>query len=155
MNTAQRVASTAKRRRWAADPLSALRVLAMGTSLTPEEALQINLPVRIAYERLRNGAAIEGDFDTVAGAVNVSLVCAESINPFVEMTCIAGRDALVRMKNRHDRLGGWGFDGPGLHEVLDVIEVYEQLTQLLGAGQLKAAMGECIRRMQAGLVETV
>lgn len=37
-----------------------------------------------------------------------------------------------------------------MQEVAQAIEIYEQLTQLLTAGQLQDALAECHRRMCAG-----
>lgn len=152
MNTAQRTASTAKRRRWAADPMAMWRIVGRKQPFTAEESMSLALPVRIAYERIRTGATVDGDFDTLAAAVNVAMICAERIDGLVEQACIAARDALMRMHERHKRTGRWGFDGPGLQEVLGGIEVYEQLTQLLTAGQLEDALRECMRRAKAGEV---
>lgn len=152
MNTAQRAASTAKRRRWAADPMAMWRTVGRKQAFTAEESVGLSLPVRIAYERIRTGAAVDGDFDTLASAMNVAMVCAERIDGLVEQACIVAQDALMRMHGRHTRTGRWGFDGPGLQEVLAGIEVYEQLMRLLTAGQLEAALLECIRRAKAGEV---
>lgn len=77
-------------------------------------------------------------------------MCAEQIDPLVEHTCILARDALMRMHERHARTHSWGFDGPGMHEVLATIDLYEQLTQLLKAGQIEDALKECCRRMRTG-----
>lgn len=126
------------------------RTVGRQQEFTQAERSGLNLPVRIAYERTRTGAAIDGDFDTMAAAVNVALVCAERINPFVEQACIEARDALMRLHARHARTHAWGFDGPGLQQVLAAIDVYEQLTQLLKAGQLEDALAECMRRMRIG-----
>lgn len=140
------------KRRYARDNMAALRLLGAAPTLSQEEQMQINLPVRIAFERVRTGAAQDGDFDTMAGAINVSMVCAERIHPLVERTCTDARDALVRMHARHTRLGAWGLDGPGLQQVADAIDVYEQLTALMQAEDLRRALAEALRRMAAGHV---
>jgi hypothetical protein len=153
MNTAHRRASHAKRQ--ARDPFAIYKVLGRVKGFSEAEQAQLNLPVRLAYDALRNGKAEEGDFHTLAAAVNVAMISAEHISgdggPMVEHACILARDAMVRVLQRHQRTGKWGFDGPGLAEVLQGVEIYEQLTSLLTGQQLKEAMTECIRRVDAGL----
>ena len=149
MKTKHRNQAHAKRI-YRADPTAIFRVFGRVTGFTEAEQCQINLPVRVAYESLLNGRGEESDFHTLAAAVNVALVCSETIDQLVEQSCMTGRDALMRVFERHQRLGSWGMDGPAIAEIEVVIGVYEQLTQLLTGGQLKDAMTECIRRMNAG-----
>lgn len=40
--------------------------------------------------------------------------------------------------------------GQGMQEVIRTVEVYEQLTALLTAGQIEDALKECHQRMRAG-----
>lgn len=154
MKTAHRLASRAKRR-YVADPMAMFRVLGRVEPFTPAEQAALNLPVRIAFESLRTGKAEESDFHTLAAAVNISMVCAEKIDPLVEQSCVAGRDALMRVHKRHAETGLWGLDGPAFAEIEQAIEIYEELIRLLTGGQLKDAMAECVRRMQAGEVMEV
>lgn len=149
MNTAQRAKSRAKQK-YRADPMSIYRVLGRVEPFTPAEQSALNLPVRIAFESLRTGKAEESDFHTLAAAVNISMICAEKIDPLVEQSCVAGRDALMRVHKRHTETGRWGLDGPAFAEIELALQVYEQLVSLLTGGQLKDAMSEVIRRMQAG-----
>lgn len=149
MNSLHRSASRNKRR-WSADPAAMYRVLGKVQPFTEAEQATLNLPVRIAFEAMRTRTAGESDFHTLADAVNISMVCAEKIDPLVEQSCIAGRDALMRTHRRHAATGVWGLDGPAFAEIEQVVGIYEQLTALLTGGQLKDAMTECVRRMQAG-----
>lgn len=154
MNTAQRAQSRAKQK-YRADPMSIYRVLGRVETFTPAEQAALNLPVRIAFESLRTGKAEESDFHTLAAAVNISMVCAEKIDPLVEQSCVAGRDALMRVHKRHAATGVWGLDGPAFAEIEQALEIFEQLNSLLSAGQVKDALEECYRRMQAGEVMEV
>jgi hypothetical protein len=151
MNTAQRIQPRNKRApRHQADPLAIFRVLGRAAPFTEAEQVQLNLPVRLAYDAMLKGLAVEGDFHTLAAAINIAMVCSESIDPLVEQSCIAGLDAMQRLYERHQRTGSWGFDGPAIHEVEQSVEIYEQLTALLTGGQLKSAMQTCIQRMRDG-----
>lgn len=145
-----------RRARYTADPMTLWRTLGLSNdqAFTQAEQMQLSLPVRVAFERVRTGVTQDGDFDTLAAAANTAMVCAESISPFVLQTCQAGQAALMRMLARHTAHGRWGLDGLGLQEVRDTVDVYEQLIGLLTAGQLSSALRECARRMQIGEVLT-
>ena len=132
--------------------MSIYKVIGSATGFTPDEQAAIQLPVRAAYDNLLRGPGCEEDFHTLAAAVNVAMICAEKIDQLVEISCVAARDAMMRLHARHQKLGSWGFDGPAIGQVELAVDVYEQLTSLLTGGQLKAAMSECIRRMKAGEV---
>lgn len=151
MNSTHRAASQAKRR-YKSDPMAIFRVLGRVQSFTPDEQAQLNLPVFLALDSIAHGKGTEGDFHTLAAAVNVAMVCAERIDPLVEKTCTDARDALMRVLERHTKHGTWGFDGPGYLAVKEAADVYQQLTSLLTGGQLKEAMQECMSRMAAGEV---
>lgn len=151
MNSAHRSASQAKRR-YQADPHAIFRVLGRVQPFTPDEQAQLNLPVFLALDSIAHGKGSEADFHTPAAAVNISMVCAEKIDPLVEKTCTDARDALMRVHARHTKHGTWGFDGPGYLAVKEAADVYQQLTSLLTGGQLKSAMQECVSRMEAGEV---
>ena len=154
MNTQHRQASRSKRR-YQADPTAIFRVLGRVQTLTPEEQTQLNLPVLLSLDSIAHGKGTEGDFHTLAAAVNIAMVCAERIDPLVEKTCTDARDALMRVYSRHTKHGTWGFDGPGYLAVKEAADVYQQLTSLLTGGQLKEAMQECMSRMEAGEVMEV
>lgn len=151
MKTVHRNQAQAKRK-YQADPLAMFKAFGRAAPFTPAEQAQLNLPVRVAFQAFIDRSATEGDFHTLAGAVNVAMVCAERIDPLVEQTCTAARDALMRVHARQMACGQWGLDGPAFAEIELAVQVYEQLTANLSGGQLKDAMSEVIRRMQAGEV---
>jgi hypothetical protein len=149
MRTKYRTASKAKRR-YQADPSVIYRVMGKFQDFTPEEHRQITLPVQLSFERIKAGSGIEDDFNCLAAACNVSIVCSEKIDPLVEVACLTARDALLRCKAREAKTGRWGFDGPALSEVSEMIDVYTQLAQLLKPVQLQNAMTEALRRARTG-----
>lgn len=149
MKTAHRTASQHKRR-WQADPGAIYRVMGRLQPFTPTEQLRLNLPPRVAFESLRTGHGEEGDFHTLAGAVNVAMVRAEVIDLLAEQTAITARDALMRCLQRHQTTGRWGFDGPALQDIPPALDLYEQLLALSTPQQMQDAMTETIRRMESG-----
>ena len=137
------------------DPMAMYRVTGRVTTFTEAEQAALNLPVRMALQAFIDRTAVEDDFHTLAAAANVAMICAEKIDHQVEILCNYGLDALMRVLDRQKRTGQWGLDGPARKEINDAIEVYEQLTSLLTGGQLKDAMVQVIKRMQAGEVREV
>jgi hypothetical protein len=126
--------------------------MALGARQTFTEAEQVRLalPVRAAFEAMRRGAGTLDLFATLAMAVNLALICAEKIGPEAEGACLAARDALQRVRVREYRCSKWGFSGEEAGAVLVVLDLFEQLTGLLTAEQLRAAVKEYQRRVSAG-----
>lgn len=149
MKTKHRTASKAKRK-WQADPSTIYRTIGRHQEFTVLERGQVVTPVRMAYEKFRMGTAEETDFHTLAAACNVSLISAEKISPLVESVCLVASDALLRCKERHARTGRWGFDGPALSAIADMIDIFEQLVELHKPVQLQNAMTEALRRTRTG-----
>jgi hypothetical protein len=149
MKTKHRNASKAKRR-YQADPSVIYRVMGKFQDFTTEEHRQITLPVQLAFERIKAGTGTDDDFHCLAAACNVSIICSEKISPLVEVVCLAARDALLRCKAREAKTSRWGFDGPALSEIVEMIDIYTQLTQLLKPVQLQNAMTEALRRARTG-----
>lgn len=149
MNTAHRNASRNKRR-WAADPSAIYRLMNKLQPFTPAELVKLQTPVRVAFEALRTGRGEEGDFHTLAAAVNTALICSEAIDPLCVETCKRAQAALMGILGRHERLGKWGLDSAALQDIPPAIDLHEQLLQLCTPQQLQNAMTETLRRIQAG-----
>lgn len=142
MKTAHRQAARAKpQRRYAANPAAVMLAIWRRQEYTAEELVRLKLPIRAAYDELKAGRGTQQHWADLSVAVNTSLIRAESIHPLVEQTAIQARDALVRMRDRYMRTGRWGFDGPGIGEVLAGVELHEELLdnstpqQMLQAGR--------------------
>ncbi len=145
MKTAHRNASHAKRK-YMADPASIYKLMNKLQPFTPEELLQLELPIRISFESIKTGKGTERDFHDIAAAINVAMVRSESIDPLCESAAIAARDALMRTWHRFERTGRLGFDGPAIGEVEAGIELHEQLCRLSTPIQMLDAGREVIRR---------
>jgi hypothetical protein len=120
----------------------------VGNQDQPEEnAVPILNLVKAAYELLRTGGGEPKHFDRLAGAFNVALVRAESIDPLAEQTMLAGIEAMKRCDGIWQRHGRYGFTGPDLTAVTDAIELYEGILRLSTPFQMEAAVNEAARRM--------
>lgn len=147
MKTAHRQASTAKRRRWAADPHATARRFGVGTTFPPEAQSTMTLPVRIAFERVRTGAGTADDFDHLTSAASMGYLCLDGKDPHAQEVFTRAEHALERMLQRHHAQQRWGLDGPGLQAVADMLPVYEQLASLVMPSEILAAYAEYSRRV--------
>lgn len=151
MKTSHRQASHAKRR-WQADPSSIYRVMNKLQPFTDAEQHRLTNPVKLAYEKLRTGAATEPDFHVLAASINVTMILAERIDPLAEKVAVDARDGMVRTWQRYQRTGRLGFDGPALQDLPAAIDLHDQLMPLLTPLQVSEAVQEVNARMQAGEV---
>ena len=144
MNTAHRTASQHKHRH--ADPMAMYKTLRKIEPFTPEELLQLALPIRLSFQALRTGRGTESDFHDLCAAINTTMVRSESVDPLCEQTAIAARDALMRCWHRHEKTQRWGFDGPALLEVEAGISLHEELIRNSTPLQMIEALREVMAR---------
>jgi hypothetical protein len=142
-----------KRRR--IDPLGGLRVISELKPFDDSEVLQLSLPPREAFEAMRSGRGNDGDFDTLAAVVNVSLVRCEAIGQNGVELCKEAQEALMHMKARRIEMGRWGLDYQAMQTLPAVIDLHEQLLELSTPRQMMDAMKEVLRRMNAGDVHSL
>ena len=143
MKTAHRNAHR-KKRKYAADPASIYKLMNKLQLFTPEELLNLELPIRVSFEALRTGQGTERDWSDLVAAINTTIIRSRDIDPLCEQTAGAASDALVRMWHRAQTTGRWVFDGPGISEVELGIELHEQLCRLSTPMQMMDAMREVL-----------
>lgn len=146
MKTAHRRASRAKRK-YTADPLAINKVMNKIQPFNAGELLQLELPIRSAYESIRTGRGTVGDLSDIGTAINATLIRSESIDPLCVQTAIAARDALLRSLMRYRKTGKVGFDGPALAEVELGIDLHEQILRLSTPLQMADALREVQKRV--------
>lgn len=149
MKTAHRTASRAKRR-WVADPSTIYWVMGRHQEIPEQDLVDVTVPVRVSYECLLKRQGTSQDFHNVAAAVNVALVRSEGIDPLCVETCIKAQASLMRMMERHHRMGVWGMDGMALQDIPVALDLFEQITALSTPGQMADAMDEVLARMRRG-----
>lgn len=135
-----------------ADPSSIYRVMSRVQPFTPEEIARLAIPVRIAYDLMKSGKGEYEDFTTLAYVANVCIVEGEKISRRCVEAARSCQYALDRCRDRFDRTGLWGFDGPAISEVLECIDFHEQLLELRSPIQLQNALRETLKRMDKGIV---
>jgi len=111
---------------------------------TPDAAAyRALIQVKSAFESLKNGGT-EYDYDVLAHATGVSTlraidIAGEANNPMIEIINIANA-ALSRAKERYQKMGKWGLDGLGIHEIADAIDVYEEILMNSSPAQMTRAV---------------
>jgi hypothetical protein len=134
------------KRKYIADPGSIYKLMSKIQPFTDEELMKLELPIRISYVSIKTGAGTAQDFHDIAAAINCAMVRSESVDPLVEATAIAARDALMRTWHRFERTGRMGFDGPAIGEVEAGIDLHEQFCRMSTPLQMIEAMREVVRR---------
>lgn len=129
-----------------------------GGGETASAAVGAALRVRSAYDSIKQGLISSGDFephDLLAHAMGVSWLRAidiagedEDSNPMLPILRKA-TDALRRMADRAVKSGKWGFDGPGLLEVAEGIDLYEEILMASSPAQMTEATETRARILEA------
>lgn len=146
MNRAQRRAQArqkvgaSKPARFVRDRLTGLRLLHMARTYEPLEMIDEHLITRSAFERLRDGSGGEEDFDRLAMVLNVGLIRAEQIHPDLVASMHHAQDAMIRMRERHERGLRFGFDAQGLQDVPLALDHYEAVMDQSSPLQMKKAI---------------
>jgi len=106
------------------------------------------LRVRAAFDNIKTGQ-VPGDdtepHDMLAHALGVAWLRAIDIaGPDASTNTMlpiiqAGTDAVLRMAERKRRLNVWGLDGPGLVQVAEALDVYDEILMNSSPAQMSAA----------------
>jgi len=145
-------------RRYAPDVTAHARTLARAQEFTPDEVQRLASEAHEAFHAFKTGGGSSDHFDTLALIVNVVLIRAEAIDAASGGgdVCVraaqAAQDALMRMKDRRQRMGRWALDAAGMAAIETALDVHDQLLELGTIGQIIDAMREVQRRMDSGVV---
>lgn len=140
--------------RWQKNAHAFALVIQGNRTLDEADRVRLALSYWGALDALKRGQGSENDIDTLAGAVNVSLVLAERTpggEAAIEVIK-AAQDALMRAKARQVRLGRVGLDGPGAQALAEALNIHDQQMRLHKSGELESALVEAIKRMRRGEV---
>lgn len=120
----------AKTKRWQKNLTSWICTIVGNKEQPQDNADQIMEKIRVAFELLKSGQALDTHFDSVASALNVGLARAELIDALVEETMQKGIDAMYSCFEINERHGRYGFTGPDIAAVTDAINVYDSILRL-------------------------
>lgn len=158
MNRAQRRAAAFKRsQRWDRNVVNSSTTAALEPILyhrqySSEQAAEIaNMP-RMAWHRLTSGEGTEEDFDIVSSTSNQVMVRAENIGELAVEVALRGRDALIQMKQRYQRLQKFGPDAAALSDVPPMLDLYYEILHLSSPQQMILAHREAYKRATSGVI---
>jgi len=140
MKTAYRTASHAKRR-WQSDPFAIYKAVARTTGFNQDEQVQCALPVRLAWDALRNGTASGDDIATLTDVIAICIVASERMDALVQETCDAARIAMSKVADRYHRVKRWGVDANALRDIPPIVDLYEELLRNATGGQMEQWVG--------------
>ncbi|MGB6054630.1 MAG: hypothetical protein WBG17_05260 [Burkholderiaceae bacterium] len=111
----------------------------------------LQLAYWISFHAMTQGASSEEHWSVVAVSLNVALILTEhgfgrEYEPYV----IKALDAAFRAHQRGQRTGAWRYDGEGINAVRDALELHDEQLALATKDQVRAALAEVNRRVDAG-----
>lgn len=119
--------------------------------LMQEQAQDIKLAARLAYDNMLRGQSTADDWGMIAGSINTALILAEQGYGIEhEDVFIRAQEALTHCYVRGINKGIWRFDGVGMQDVSTALELHEQQCDLVSQGDIKKALAEVERRVMTG-----
>ena len=124
---------------------------ALSQPMTDDQVGDLALAFRLAFQAMVSGAADEQHWSTCVCSLNIALVLAEQgIGADWEPEFNAALEGAFRAKLRAGRTGSWGFDGPAMQAIKEAFELHELQIESATKGEIKAALIEVRRRIDAG-----
>jgi hypothetical protein len=126
---------------------------------TPAEAAQLLLPKRMAFERIRNGNAVEShttsDTHELAELANLLMLLSERVTDatarqHIEQGAWHAQHACLRAIARTEAAGRFVLDGPGITAIAEALDLYEELLPLIKPAHLAQALADMLKRAQQG-----
>jgi hypothetical protein len=123
-----------------ADASAIYRVIGGLQPLQEDQLREATLEPRVSYQSMRSGSGDSNDYE----ALRATALITKELSGKTSQQCVAVCDeslaALTRCKQRHDDSGRWGFDGPAIVSVAELLDLYDQFMRLSTQAQLVAAM---------------
>ncbi|SMG00349.1 hypothetical protein [Burkholderia singularis] len=128
-----------------------LDALERRTPMDVSQTTDLGIAYHVALSEMINGRGTEEHWSTIACALNVALVIAETGPGLSSIGIIKGALAgLVRARDRARRTGKWGFDGDALIDVKIALETHDAQMATVSKQSILAALAEVHRRIDAG-----
>ncbi|MBH2008058.1 MAG: hypothetical protein I8H71_00255 [Xanthomonadaceae bacterium] len=141
-----------RRPRWPANPLAHESTAHKVRTFSVEEAAELSVEVHLAWEHLINGRGTFAYFDTVANALNASLILSERIGQDAVDMAQRAQCAMVEMQKRYHRVGSFSADAVALTDVPPGLDLFDQLMGFSNPLQLVQAVGKSWQRIKQGHV---
>ena len=135
------------------NPFAAQIVLQQNQQTKPSQADGLMLELHQCFDALKHGSTDDELFNRLGSSLNTALILAERIDQQVVDVVLEAHQAMYRCRDRFDKHGRFGFDGPGIAAMVDALDVYEQIVRLITPKQILDASAEAYRRMKKQIRE--
>jgi hypothetical protein len=121
--------------------------------MSEDQATDVCITHHMAFARILGGEATAENFVEVATALNLAIVLADwGIGQEYVPLINAALAGTARAMERGTRSGKFGFDGPAIKAVQDALDIFAEQLKLATKLEMKAAIAEVHRRVDAGIV---
>lgn len=127
---------------------------AHNTSLyRPEDLTELRAGYWIAFANLKTGHATEDAWGHVCFSLNLALVLCEMGfgKEWVE-TVVSALDGIFAAKQRGDKSGNYGLNGPAIQAIANALEVHDAQMEMATRGETAEAYSTVQKRIAAGNV---
>ena len=138
--------------RWPANRLAHESTAHKVRTFNADEAAELSNEVHLAWEHLIHGRGTFAHFDSVANALNASLILSERIGQDAVDVAIRAQCAMVEMQKRYHRVGSFGADALALADVPPGLDLYDQLMGFSNPLELVQAVCKSWQRIVQGHV---
>ena len=104
------------------------------------DTTESHIKTRVAFERLCDGTADDGDFNRVAVAINLAEARAKEIDPKLVDILEVAQDAMTALSKRHERWGKWDMLLAERDAVLYALDANEAIVDASSPLQMRRAM---------------
>lgn len=134
-----------RKRRWQADPLAGLRLLARARPFDAGDTTEQHIKTRACFDRLADGTADNDDFDRVAMAINLAKVRALEIDRGLADLLEAGQTAMTSVRKRQERWNKWEVLPAERAAIVEALDAHEAITDASSPLQMHEAL-DVVRR---------
>lgn len=121
--------------------------------MTEDQARDLGIAYHVALECMLRGTGDEESWSTVTCSLNIALVLAErGIGAEYEPTLVRALDGAFRAKLRAQRTARWAYDGDAINDIREAFALHDEQMKVALVGEVRAALREVHRRIDAGNV---
>jgi hypothetical protein len=127
-------------------------VQALQVPMNLDQAVGIECSYRLAFEQLTHGQPTEENWAMVTFSLNMAIVMADQgLGQEYTGKIAAALEGASRARMRGVKTGRYGLDGPAITAILEAFAVHDEQIRIATKAEVKAAINEMHRRMDAGI----
>jgi len=133
---------------------SVFNVISNVKPLDKEQKSELGVGYYTAFISVKEGRGTPDNLGTIAGAINISIVLAESGvgSEYLDLL-VEAKDAIFRTINRANNTGKIGFDGLAIGKISEALDIHDMHVEIVSKTEMVSAINEVRRRINAGHYE--